>query len=86
MYEAIRGCNFIAYISDTDFKEAGLFVMPQRLFPDADAGGTLGRIFVASVDRRSQQTEPYWCLNEFVKAVARCSPPFARASRVPRRP
>jgi hypothetical protein len=86
MYEAIRGCNFIAYISDTDFKEAGLVVMPQRLFPDADAGGTLGRIFVASVDRRSPQTEPYWCLNEFVKAVARCSPPFARASRVPRRP
>jgi hypothetical protein len=71
MAETSKGANFIAFISDTDFKEAALVVMPRRLFPDGGGGGTrAGRVFVASVDRGSPQSEPYWCMDELVEAVA----------------
>ena len=68
--EASGGVNFLAYISDTDFKEASLVVMPRGLFPDDGSATITGSIMVASVDRGSPQTEPYWCLNELVVVVA----------------
>jgi hypothetical protein len=67
--------NFLAFISDTDFKEAALVLLPRRLFPDGAALPT-GHIFVASIDRSAPQTQQYWCMNELITAVAR-SPALA---------
>jgi len=71
--EARAGHSFQAYISDTDFKEAALVLVPQQLFPDSPRPGrpgAFGRIFVAPVDRSAPQTTQYWSMNEFVTAVA----------------
>ena len=73
--EARGGTNFLAFISDTDFKEAALVILPQLLWPNAIANPETGpepagQVFVASIDRTAPQTEKYWCMNEFVTAIA----------------
>ena len=72
--EVSAGAHFLAYISDTDFKEAALVLLPRLLFPDPDTVMTtppnIGHIMVASVDRSAPQAEKYWSMNEFVTTVA----------------
>ena len=69
--EVERSTNFLAFISDTDFKEAALVTLPRLLWPDGGGDtSSVGRVMVASVDRSSPQSEPYWCMNELVEAVA----------------
>ena len=68
--EALLGHNFLAMISDTDFKVMALVILPRHLFPDNGPALAMGRIFISSVDRSSPQAEPYWCANDLVCAVA----------------
>jgi len=72
--EVSAGAHFLAYISDTDFKEAALVLLPRLLFPSSlttpSVTPNIGHVMVASVDRTAPQAEKYWSMNEFVTAVA----------------
>ena len=69
--EVSMGCNFLAYVADTDYKEAALVLLPRLMFPEHGAPShPLGLVFVAPVNRGAPQTQPYWCMNEFVDSVA----------------
>ena len=85
--------SFMSFISDTDYKEASLVLLPRLLFADSGAIPT-GHVFVASIDRSAPQAEKYWSMNEFVTAVATSpalsdaipgGPPLMRSEHAARR-